>query len=73
MQELREYIEDKYDVRFKSNQSYYTLLEEAKISWNKSQKKHQEKNEGLVEIKKIEINIILEENRSDLLERLWCI
>jgi transposase len=32
LQELGEYIEDKYDVRFKSNQRYYTLLDEAKIS-----------------------------------------
>jgi putative transposase len=39
LQEFREYIEDKYDVRFKSNQSYYTLLDEAKISWKKTQKK----------------------------------
>jgi putative transposase len=48
LQELREYIEDKYDVRFKSNQiksnqSYYTLLDEAKISWNTTQKKPQKK------------------------------
>jgi transposase len=36
LQEFREYIEDKYDARFKSNQSYYTLLDEAKISWKKT-------------------------------------
>jgi putative transposase len=66
LQELREYIEDKYDVRFKSNQSYYTLLNEAKISWKKSQKKNQKKNDELVEIKKIEINRILEENKEDI-------
>ena len=39
LQELREYIEDKYDVHFKSNQSYYTLLDEAKISWTKVKKR----------------------------------
>lgn len=38
LQEFLEYIEDKYDVRFKSNQSYYTLLDKAKISCQKSQK-----------------------------------
>ena len=43
LQELREYIEDKYDIRFKSNQSYYTLLDEAKISWKKTQKKNKKK------------------------------
>lgn len=53
LQEFREYIEDKYDVCFKYNQSYYTLLDEAKISWKKSQKKNLKKNDELVEIKKI--------------------
>ena len=43
LQELREYIGDKYDIRFKSNQSYYTLLDEAKISWKKTQKKNPKK------------------------------
>jgi putative transposase len=66
LQELREYIGDKYDIRFKSNQSYYTLLDEAKISWKKTQKKNQKKNYELVQAKKIEIERILEENRSDI-------
>jgi len=66
LQELREYIEDKYDVCFKSNQSYYTLLDEAKVSWKKSQKNNLKKNDELVEIKKIEINRILEQNREDI-------
>ena len=43
LQELREYIEDKYDVRFKSNQSYYQLFNEAEISCKKTQKKNQKK------------------------------
>ena len=38
LQNLREYIADKYDVRFKSNQSYYQLFKEAEISWNKTKK-----------------------------------
>ena len=57
------YIEDKYDVRFKSNQSYYTLLDEAKISWKKTQKSNPKKNDELVKTKKIEIEKILAENR----------
>ena len=43
LQELREYIEDKYDVRFKSNQSYSRLLDEANISGKKSHKKNKKK------------------------------
>ena len=49
LQEFREYIEDKYDVRFKSNQSYSTL-DEAKIRWNKNQKNNK-KNYELLEKK----------------------
>lgn len=66
LQEFREYIEDKYDARFKSNQSYYTLLDEAKISWKKTQKKNQKKNNELVETRKRDIEKILEENRSEI-------
>jgi putative transposase len=43
LQELREYIEEKYDVRFKSNQSYYQLFDEAEISWKKTQKNNPKK------------------------------
>ena len=66
LQEFQVYIEDKYDVRFKSNQSYYTLLDEAKISWNKTQKSNPKKNDELVKTKKIEIEKILAENRSEI-------
>lgn len=66
LQELREYIEDKYDVRFKSHQSYYQLFDEAEISWKKTQKKNPKKNDKLVETKKIEIEKILEENREEI-------
>ena len=66
LQELREYIEDKYDVRFKSNQSYYQLFDEAEISWKKTQKKNPKKNDKAVEAHKIEIEKILEENREEI-------
>ena len=66
LQEFREYIEDKYDVRFKSNQSYYTLLDEAKISWKKTQKKNPKKNNELVKTKKRDLEKILEENRKEI-------
>ncbi|NER88317.1 MAG: hypothetical protein F6K64_15345 [Moorea sp. SIO3A2] len=37
---------------YKSDQSYYSLFKEAKISWKKTQKKNPAKNEDLVEAKK---------------------
>jgi hypothetical protein len=66
LQEFQIYIEDKYDVCFKSHQSYYTLLDEAKISWKKTQKSNPKKNDELVKTKKIEIEKILAENRSEI-------
>jgi putative transposase len=34
--ELQGHIQDKYDVLFDSKQSYYTLFEQAGISWKKT-------------------------------------
>lgn len=38
VEELRDYIEESYAVVYKSKQSYYDLLHEAKISWKKTEK-----------------------------------
>lgn len=40
LQELEDYIEDEYDVLFKSKQSYYKLLNDARISRKRTQKKN---------------------------------
>ena len=37
--ELKRYIEEKHKVIYKSDQSYYELLNTAKMSWKKTQKK----------------------------------
>lgn len=66
LQELKEYIEDEYDLRFKSNQTDYELFHEAKISWKKTQKKHPKKDDELVKKSKAEIEKILAENREDI-------
>lgn len=49
--ELEQYIEETYDVVFKSKQSYYDLFEEAGISWKKTQKRNPKKDPELVEKK----------------------
>lgn len=64
--ELEDYIEDEYDVRFQSKQSYYELFKEAKISWKKTQKKNPKKDDELVEKRKEEIEKILEDSREDI-------
>lgn len=38
LDELMNYLEDKYDVVYKSKQSYYNLFDAAKITWKRSQK-----------------------------------
>lgn len=37
---LRAYLHRQYGVEYRSRQSYYALLHEAKLSWKKSQKRH---------------------------------
>lgn len=48
LSELKEYIEDKLNVVFESNQSYYELLKQANISWKKTQKSNPRKDQELV-------------------------
>ena len=37
---LQAHLADQYDVRYKSQKSYYTLMDEAGMSWKKSQDDH---------------------------------
>lgn len=55
LSDLKNYLEREYQVIYKSNQSYYSLLKEAKISWKKTQKKNPARNDNLVADKKKEI------------------
>ena len=47
--------EEQDGVIFQSNQSYYSLFDEAKISWKKKQKKNPLRDEKLVQETKKEI------------------
>lgn len=51
LQELVTEIEDKYEVIFASKQSYYSLFEEAGISWKKTQMSNPKKDPELVQKK----------------------
>lgn len=46
--ELQAYIEQEYEVVFDSKQSYYTLFEQAGISWKKTQKRNPKANSELI-------------------------
>lgn len=50
---------DKYDVAFQSLTSYYKLLEEARISWQKAQKKPSKKDPEIIQKRIQEIQEIL--------------
>ena len=60
LSDLINHLEKEYNVVFESKQSYYSLFEEAQISWKKTQKKNPGKNEELVSSKKKEIEKKLE-------------
>ncbi len=55
LSDLKIYLEKEYNLIYSSNQSYYSLLKEAKISWKKTPKKNLAKNDRLGEAKKEEI------------------
>ena len=38
--ELKAYIEDRYEIVFSSQQSYYKIFDSAGLSWKKSQKRN---------------------------------
>lgn len=49
--ELQAYLEQEYEVVFESKQSYYTLFEQAGISWKKTQKRNPKPDPQAVEKK----------------------
>ena len=48
LQELQAYLENRYEVVFRSLQSYYELFQVAGISWKKTQKRNPKKDPELV-------------------------
>lgn len=66
LEELKEYIEDNFDVVFESNQSYYALFKQANISWKKTQKKNPRLDPDLVAKKKLEITAWLSAHHQEI-------
>jgi putative transposase len=48
IEELRDHIEEKYHVVYKSKQSYYEIMDAAGLSWKKTEKSNPKKDETLV-------------------------
>jgi transposase len=66
LDELINHLEDKYDVVYKSKQSYYELFEQGRISWKKSQKANPKFDEKLVKKKRKEINEFLGKHKTEI-------
>ena len=49
------YVEQQFQVRFKSEQSYYDLLHQARFSWKKSQPQNPNADPEQIEAKRLEI------------------
>jgi putative transposase len=64
--ELTAYLDEHYNVTYKSKQSYYELLSAAKISWKKSQKINPKSNPELVKQKKEEIINFVRQNQAEI-------
>lgn len=64
--ELEVYLIEQYDVVFQSPQSYYELLNKARISWQKGQQINPRKNPELVKKRTQEIAELLESRRQEI-------
>ena len=64
--ELETYLIEKYDVVFQSRQSYYKLLKEARITWQKGEQINPRQNEELIAAKNREIAEMLEKHRGEI-------
>ncbi len=64
--ELEIYLIEQYDVVFQSRQSYYQLLKEARITWQKGEQINPRQDEELISKKNREIAEILEKHRAEI-------
>jgi transposase len=66
LDELMNHLEDKYGVVYTSQQSYYDLFGQGRVSWKKSQKVNPKFDEELVKKKRTEINIFLAKHKTEI-------
>lgn len=67
--QLQHHIEHTYGVRYKSQQSYYALFHEARISWKKLQDRHPKADPEAVAAKRTELHGKVELERSAILHK----
>ena len=66
LEALRDYVDEQYAVVYKSQQSYYDLLHEAKISWKKTEKSHPDKDEEKVLARRAALKKQLHERQEEI-------
>ena len=66
VEELRDDLDEHYAVVYKSKQSYYDLLHEAKISWKKTEKANPARDEVKVLAKREALKKILKDRREEI-------
>ncbi len=66
VEELRDYLEDNYQVVYKSKESYYKLLKKGRLSWKKTEKVNPKRDENVVEQKQRKIQKILRERSEEI-------
>ena len=64
--DLEMYLIEQYDVVFQSRQSYYQLLKEARITWQKGEQVNPRQDPEVISKKNREIAQLLEKNRSQI-------
>ena len=67
--DLEVYLIEKYDVVFQSRQSYYQLLKEARITWQKGEQVNPRQDPEAISKKNREIAELLEKNRFQIEDR----
>lgn len=64
VEQLRQHVEEKYQVAFQSRQSYYDLLAAAKITRKRAQRSNPKHNAAAVDAKKKALQGLLEEEKA---------
>lgn len=63
---LKSHIENEYDIFYQSDTSYIQLLEQANLSYKKTQKENPKKDQAQIDAKKKEIRDLVEKERKQI-------
>lgn len=67
LKELVDLIEERYGVVYQSKQSYYDLLDEASITWHRTEAVNPQRDEAQILLRREEIQQKLEENKAEII------